>query len=113
MQVIVTGGRHFKDKEMVARNLAKLNPTLVIEGGATGADRLAREWAKENGVEFKTVEAEWRKHGFYDARAGHTRNRKMIVDYPEAVVLHFPGNTGTKNCVETAKIMKRKVIKAE
>lgn len=110
MEVIVTGGRDFKDKDMIAKNLSKLNPTLVIEGGAKGADRLAREWAKANGVDFKTVDADWTKYGL---GAGHKRNRAMLDMFPNAVVLAFPGNKGTRNCVLQATARKRTVIKAE
>lgn len=109
MEVIVTGGRDYEDAETIDRNLTALNPTLVIEGGARGADRLAREWAKKNGVPFKTVDADWTTHGL---GAGHIRNKKMIEDFPNAVVLVFPGGKGTRNCMNQAIARKRAVIRA-
>ena len=109
MEVIVTGGREFDDREMVDKNLSALKPTLVIEGGARGADRLARDWAKKNSVPFVTVDAEWSKLGL---GAGHARNKKMIEMFPNAVLLAFPGNKGTANCVKQAEARKRTVIKA-
>jgi len=110
MQVIVTGGRDFADKDMIARNLAMLKPTFVIEGGARGAYRLAREWAKANGVKWHTEDADWTQFGL---GAGHKRNRAMLDKFPDAVVLAFPGNKGTRNCVMQATARKRTVIKAE
>lgn len=110
MKVIVTGGRDFEDKEMVARSLSALNPTLVVEGGARGADRLAREWAKANNVPFETVEADWSKFG---KMAGHKRNRQMLELHPEATVLAFPGGRGTANCVAQAEARKRNIVRAK
>lgn len=109
MEVIVTGGRDFEDAEMIDRNLSALRPTLVIEGGARGADRLSREWAKRNGIPYKTVEAEWSIYGGY---AGHRRNGKMLTDYPNAILLAFPGGKGTRNCVIQAEARKRTIVKA-
>lgn len=110
MEVIVTGGRDFDDAEMVARNLSKLNPTLIIEGGARGADRLAREWAKANGVPYHTEEADWSGLGL---SAGHVRNRTMILKFPNAMVMVFPGGKGTRNCMNQAIAHKRVVLRAD
>lgn len=110
MKVIVTGGRDFEDAEMIARNLEKLKPTLIIEGGARGADRLAREWAKANNVPFHTEEADWSGLGL---SAGHTRNRAMLEKFPDATVLVFPGGKGTRNCMNQAIARKRNIVKAD
>jgi len=49
--LLVCGGRDFFDYELVERTLDALErPSLVIQGNARGADRLAKRWAKERGI---------------------------------------------------------------
>lgn len=109
MRIIVTGGRDFTDAEFVDRHLTKMNPSTIIEGGAQGVDRLARQWAIKHNIPYITVEAEWDKHG---KMAGHMRNTKMIVNHPDATILAFPGGKGTRNCMNQAIARKRTVVKA-
>ena len=74
-KVIVCGGRDFDDKDRVFHVLDRLHarhPRLtIIEGGAAGADRLARWWAITRAVDYLTVPADWKKHG---RAAGPKRN---------------------------------------
>lgn len=114
MRVLVTGDRHWEDKFIVSVMLNGMkmiadgfDETLyVIEGGATGADEAAREWATarvEDDVESITVEAEWDKHG---KAAGPIRNIKMLDDHDPEFVLAFhndlESSKGTKHCVTEA-----------
>lgn len=100
LKVIVTGGRNYTDSASLNRVLLALNPLMVIQGGATGADALAKKWAHENQKACRTVEADWVKHG---RSAGPIRNTEMLATYPEAIVLAFPGGAGTSHCVKEAK----------
>lgn len=82
LRCIIAGGREFSDFDMVCRAMDfYLNDTLhddviIIEGGARGADRLGREYAKLRGYPFKTFEADWTKYG---NGAGHRRNAEMAA----------------------------------
>lgn len=55
MKVIVTAGRNYSDYHTVKSVLdcihASLGITQIIQGGCTGADRLARVWAEDCRVE--------------------------------------------------------------
>lgn len=61
MRVLVCGGRNFADRELLARTLAPYKPSpanaasehKIIEGGARGADSMAREWAEVFGVPYR------------------------------------------------------------
>lgn len=50
MRVIVCGGRNFRSPAQVFAELDKLHAktpiTALLQGGATGADRFARDWAE-------------------------------------------------------------------
>lgn len=103
MRVIVTGGRDYADADLVNIVLDRLHHeariTWILEGGATEADRLAREWAYHHGVSVETFEADWRKHG---KAAGPIRNRRMLDKGKPDMVVAFPGGRGTANMVDQA-----------
>lgn len=118
MEVIITGGRYYNNKEELYKELdefhAENNITLLIEGGASGADNLALQWAKDRKIPFKEYKADWKdlsqpdariqenKYGKYDAQAGHRRNQLMITNHSTATVLAFKGNAGTRDCMGNA-----------
>lgn len=109
--VIVCGGRGYTDVNHVYTELdayhAANKITLLVEGGANGADSLAREWAKLRGVPLKTVPAQWGLHG---KSAGAQRNAQMLQSKPVAV-LAFPGGNGTLNMTQQAERKNVKVIR--
>lgn len=109
MRIIVCGGRNFGDdrEEMIAfaRAMLKLrnrHPEIscVIEGGATGADELARLWAEAMKIQSVTYEADWEK---FKAYAGPLRNQRMIDEGKPAAVVAFPGGRGTEDMVRRAR----------
>lgn len=97
-RVIVTGGRTYKDVIAVYDALDAAKPSLVVQGGANGADRLAREWAHVHKVECVTFAASWKDYGH---AAGPIRNAAMIEAGAD-LVLAFPGGRGTADCIEKA-----------
>lgn len=74
--------------------------TLIIQGGASGADLLAKEWAVRNKVPVMTVNAEW---GRYGLSAGPRRNTKMLIDGMPTFVIALPGGKGTENMKKQAR----------
>lgn len=86
-------------------------PKLVVQGGARGADAIARAWCKHVGVECKTFEANWRAHG---RRAGVIRNELMLNSYPQAHVLAFPlTGPGTWDCIRRANAKRMSITVAD
>ncbi len=104
MRILVCGGREYKNVGAVQHALGtvhkKYGITLIIEGGMTGADTLAREWAIANDVPFKTVEANWRRYG---KAGGPIRNSIMLREWKPDAVVAFPGNNGTDNMITQAE----------
>ncbi|MFM7735009.1 MAG: DUF2493 domain-containing protein [Alphaproteobacteria bacterium] len=100
MKVIVCGGRNFDDKALLERALGEIEITELIEGGAKGADRLAREWAKARGIPVRTFKADFRRYG---RGGGPVRNRQMIDEGHPELVVAFPGGSGTANMVSLAR----------
>jgi YspA, cpYpsA-related SLOG family len=103
MRIIVCGGRDYHNQshffDWLDKFHAKFTIVELIEGGAKGADRLARDWGQKNKITVIEVQALWEKFG---TRAGPIRNQIMIDYKPDAVVA-FPGGKGTNNMASIAK----------
>lgn len=106
MRVIVCGGRDFYDRMVVWAALDELrlrvphDALILIQGGAEGADALARTWCTERKVPFINVPADWKKSG---RAAGPIRNQRMIDEHHPDLVLAFPGGRGTADMVYRAE----------
>lgn len=100
-RVLVCGGRDFvpgwKDYAELASALTPFD--TLIEGGARGADRFARDFAVGLNCKVETFNADWKKYG---KAAGAIRNQAMIEARPD-LVLAFPGGAGTADCVRRAR----------
>ncbi len=103
MKVLVCGGRNYSNDLVVNRILDQIHAcspiSMLIEGGATGADALGAAWACARGVLHVAVPADWGKHG---KAAGPIRNQEMIEMRPDHVVA-FAGGRGTADMVRRAK----------
>lgn len=102
MRILVCGGTEFDDWAKLAEVLHPLLTPhcVVIEGGAKGADFLARVYAKWCNIPFEEYPAEWKKYG---RAAGGIRNQRMLDEGRPDLVVAFPGGTGTANMVRRAK----------
>ena len=104
MRVAVVGSRFFTEYDYVKSCLDGINDrnkiTVIISGGARGADSLGERYARENGIEFVLFAADWNKHG---KAAGPIRNKQLIEEgKPEMVVAFKPGK-GTMNTIGHAE----------
>jgi hypothetical protein len=108
MKVLVCGGRAFQNEALLEAELGALQPvpTLVIQGGAGGADALAERWAGRRGIHSARIHALW---GIFGRAAGHVRNAAMLLLQPDLVVA-FPGGRGTADMVSQAKAAGVRVI---
>lgn len=107
MRVLVCGGRDYKDRAAVDLVLTLAKPSVVIHGGAPGADCLAGAWALKNGVAVEAFPADWKKHG---RAAGPLRNQRMLDESKPDYVIAFPGGLGTADMVRRAKAAGLKVV---
>lgn len=111
-RILVCGGRDFSDRDAVfgALDLVKsaVGEMTVIQGGASGADALAREWcAKQPSIHMINEPADWNAHG---RAAGPIRNQKMLDDHKPDCVLAFAGGRGTADMVRRARAAGVKVV---
>jgi hypothetical protein len=110
MRILVCGSRSYSDREHVFETLHALAEKhgwlTIIEGGAKGADSLAREWAKLCYHGLVTIPADWQQYG---TAAGPIRNTKMLISGKPDLVVAFPGGNGTADMVRQALAAKIEV----
>lgn len=115
MRVLVCGGRNYNEKAEFDLRMDELSQSLqkvicIIQGGADGADTLARHWAMERMLPVMTFPANWSRLG---REAGPIRNEWML-DYGQPdLVVAFPGGRGTANMVKLAEAAGIEVIRYE
>lgn len=110
MKILICGTRDWDDAHPIYVALAGClslleegEPFVVIQGGARGADSIAKEMGELLGADVKEEPADWSTHG---KAAGPTRNQKMLDNHQPDVVYAFrlPGRSpGTDDMVSRAK----------
>lgn len=111
----VTGGRNYDDRERLYRVLdevlLRFPSTVLVHGGANGADLLADLWARDRGLStllhLPTL-------GGLGERLYFLRNQRVVDNLigEGNVLVSFPGGVGTRDCVRRAKKAGLKVIAA-
>lgn len=102
MKVLVCGSRSWKRAPLIRERLALLPPgTVILHGGAHGADAMAGQIAADLGFEVKEFPANWDR---YRGGAGIRRNLLMLDERPELVLAFWiDGTTGTGHTVKEAR----------
>jgi hypothetical protein len=109
LRILITGGRDFCNTALIYDILDKLHAEVRVEvliHGAcpTGADSIAKAWAKARSVTDKPYPAPWNQYG---PAAGPMRNTFMVTDSKPDLAVVFPGGNGTLDCAR--KIAARKI----
>ena len=111
MRVLVCGGRNYHNKTFIFKILDDLKQNnvvdCIIEGNASGADRIAGYWARSNKITNIKFMADWENLG---VAAGPVRNRQMLIEGKPDLVIAFPGGRGTANMISQAKKFNVEVI---
>lgn len=113
-RILVCGGRDWDNWTLTSGVLdgfreqfhEKGTPIVIVEGGARGADTLAKEYAVKHNIPFEEFVAEWNKYG---RGAGPVRNSKMLKSGID-VVIAFPGGRGTQDTIGKAEKMGIRVL---
>ena len=112
MKLAIVGSRDFNDYELLKKTLEpiKKNVTLVVSGGAKGADSLGERWAKENNIPTQIFYPDWNKYG---KSAGFKRNVEIVDNCDAVVAFQVNDSKGTQHTINIAtdKGKKVKVIK--
>jgi hypothetical protein len=100
--VMVCGGRDYVARDELFLSLNELHARLafsrLVHGNCRGADQLAGEWAESRGVPLSIYPCLWD-----EGDTGPARNRRMLDDAKPALVIAFPGGSGTESAVYEAR----------
>ncbi len=114
MRVLVCGGRDFNNEDYLLEALhildMRVKISAIIQGGARGADLLARKVAEECNIPMFEFRAQWKQHG---KAAGPIRNKRMLEEGNPDMVLAFPGGPGTANMIAQARAADVPVIQLD
>lgn len=98
-EIIKAKAKALNQRALLSSTLSQLNPELIIHGNARGADSLAGQWAALNKITQIAYPANWKRNG---KSAGPIRNQLMLDEALPALVLAFPGGTGTADMIARA-----------
>lgn len=104
----IIGGRDFDDFEYMKSILDPMKPTMIISGGATGADALAYEYARQRGITFvchPPSEEDKKNLGY----AAACKRRSLRIVESAEIIIAFPTHSsrGTWHAIGLAKKLKK------
>lgn len=109
MRLLVCGPRDMGDYSeftyaMAWAGFCDRRPTVVMSGGASGADLFVQTWAGSLGIPHLSFPADWERHG---RAAGPIRNKQMLDEGRPDLVLAFQplgrSTPGTLNMMKQAR----------
>lgn len=108
-KLAIVGSRTFSDQEKmdgVMKDYIESHgkPSLVISGGAKGADTLGRLWAQRKGIPIKEFIPNWSKYG---KMAGIHRNSDIVDNCDHLIAFQVNNSQGTQDSINKAN--KRKI----
>lgn len=124
MKLIIAGARNFHDEvflrkgvaDFILEELTEGEELEIFVGGATGADALGADFAKDQGLPYRVFPARWddlnakpcliksRPDGtLYNSLAGPNRNREMAELATHCICFWNGKSPGTANMIQTAK----------
>ena len=102
-KLIVAGGRDFNNGIVLAQAVTDIANSMahsvsIVSGMASGADRLAYQFAKRFGIRCYEMPAQW---GTYGKRAGFLRNVEM-ARFADGLLAFWDGKSpGTAHMINT------------
>lgn len=105
LRVLVCGSRSWTDFDTIYYRLSSLvrdyPDVVIVEGGAKGADTIARQVAEDFQVDTEEYLPDWEK---YKKQAGFKRNIQMLETKPDLVLAFWDGKSkGTRHIITEAK----------
>jgi hypothetical protein len=116
---MITGSRHWTDRETIERWIERLRSVAVMGIGAndhrtiwgigdcpTGADHIGYNILTACGLHVRRFEADWDRHG---KMGGPLRNNEMVATIQPTHTIAFmhPTSKGTVGCADRAQPMSR------
>ena len=109
MKLAIIGSRTFDDYDLLCNHLEPYvdKITLMVSGGAKGADSLGEQWAQSKNIQTLIFPAEWDKYG---RRAGYVRNEDIIKNCDICVAFWDGESKGTAHSIKLCKKYNKQII---
>lgn len=98
MKLLITGSRNFKDSAVLKQAIEAVQKrqnekiTLLLHGGAKGADTLAQNWAEENKIPTQIIKPNYQK---YPNKTAPLIRNKVLVELADCTLaLYSQERTG-------------------
>lgn len=105
MRVAVVGSRSFNDYKLLCDVVSKYDISLIISGGAKGADTLAERYADERQIKKEIILPNYDKYG----RGAPLIRNKEIVNKADFVIAFWDGKSrGTKFVIDYCKTVNKR-----
>ncbi len=102
--VIIAGSRSFRDYNKLKTKcdalFANKKPTVIISGGAPGADTLGQVYATERKIPCIIMPPNWDNLG---EKAGYVRNEEMLEKADALVALWDGQSSGTAHMIQISR----------
>ena len=115
MKLLITGSRQFTDYEGLKLAIAAVEKergkavTLLLHGGAKGADTLAHRYAEEMGIEVEVILPDYKSH--HGKQAPLKRNEELVKRAEVVLALYGPrGRKGGTYYTAQKAMMARKPL---
>jgi len=106
MRLAIIGSRSFNDTKLLNETLRpyKDQITLIVSGGAKGADQLGEYWARLHKIETLIFLPDWEKHG---KKAALLRNKDIISNCDMAIAFWNYRSPGTRHAIKLCEKQKK------
>ena len=115
MKIAIVGSRTFTNQNIVNMTMDRFvdqyqyenNPvSLIVSGGAKGADTCGENYAKNTKIPTKIILPDWSKYG---KSAGFKRNIDIVLACDTVIAFWDEKSKGTLDTIRKAKANKKKV----
>lgn len=111
MRLAIVGSREFTNYDLLCREVAKIQETqkidLIVSGGATGADTLAKKFAAKNRIPLMEFLPDYSRYG----RGAPLQRNSLIVQNADWVLAFVTASSkGTWDTIRKAERAKKKTI---
>lgn len=104
MKVAVIGSRSFNDYERLKSVLSLFPISVIVSGGAVGADSLGERYADENNIQKEILLPQW---DLFGKKAGLMRNTTIIENSEIVIAFWDQKSKGTRDSIGKANQMKK------
>lgn len=105
MKIAVIGSRTFSDFSLLESELKPLDISLIISGGAVGADRLAVRYANSQKIPCTIFFPDYQRFG---KSAPIIRNHDIVKEADFVIAFWDSKSRGTLNAIMRAKKLRKK-----